>query len=120
MTEFPEIQKMAHMYRRRVLDIVTVSINALDEKKFVQAFLDEQHAITRNLLFAGTDSADAVKAFGTEWNGAVPYTVLFGANGEVLYRRQGSMDVLEVRRAILKNLPDDRYIGQHAYWNSTF
>jgi hypothetical protein len=30
------------------------------------------------------------------------------------------MNALEVRRALLKNLPDDRYVGQHAYWNSTF
>jgi thiol-disulfide isomerase/thioredoxin len=120
MTEFPEIQKMAHMYNKRALDIVTVSINNADEKKFVQSFLDEKHAATRNLLFTGGDSSDAVKAFGTDWTGAVPYTVLFGANGEVLYREQGSMNVLGVRRAILKNLPDDRYIGQHAYWTSTF
>ena len=120
MTEFPEIQKMAHMYKKRALDIVTVSINNADEKKFVQSFLDEQHAITRNLLFAGADSADAVNAFGTGWKGGVPYTVLFDANGEVLYREQGSMNVLNIRRAILKNLPDDRYVGQHAYWNSTF
>jgi len=40
--------------------------------------------------------------------------------GEVLYRTQGGMNALDVRRALLKNLPDDRYIGQHAYWNSTF
>jgi len=120
LTEFPEIQKMAHMYRKRALDIVTVSVNNEDEKKFVQAFLNEQHAITRNLQFAGADSADAIKAFGTDWSGGVPYTVLFGANGEVLYRQQGSMNVLEVRRAILKNLPDDRYVGQQAYWKSSF
>jgi hypothetical protein len=25
-----------------------------------------------------------------------------------------------VRRALLKNLPDDHYVGQHAYWNSVF
>jgi hypothetical protein len=30
------------------------------------------------------------------------------------------MNALEVRRAILKNLSDDRYVGQHDYWNSTF
>jgi len=120
MTEFPEIQKMAHMYKKRTLDIVTVSLNNPDEKKFVQSFLDEQHAITRNLLFAGADSAEAVKAFGSNWSGGVPYTVLFGTNGEVVYQEQGSMNVLNVRRAILKNLPDDRYVGQHAYWNSTF
>jgi hypothetical protein len=38
----------------------------------------------------------------------------------VLYRTQGAMNVLDVRRAILKNVADDLYIGQHSYWNSTF
>ena len=118
--EFPELQQMVRMYAKRQLQIVTVSINNPDEEKFVTAFLQEQHAINRNLLFSGTDSADAVKAFGTDWKGGVPYTVLIGMNGEVLYKTQGGMNALEVRRAILKNLPDDRYIGQHAYWNSVF
>lgn len=118
--EFPEIQKMVRMYRKRDLQIVTVSINAPDEKKMVQAFLDEQHAINTNLLWNTNDAAEAVSAFGTNWSGGVPYTVLLGMNGEVLYRSQGAMDPLAVKRAILKNLPDDRYIGQHAYWNSSF
>lgn len=118
--EFPELQKMVRMYAKRQLQIVTVSINNPDEKKFVLQFLQEEHAINRNLLFNGNDSADAVKAFGTDWKGGVPYTVLIGMNGEVLYKTQGGMNALDVRRAILKNLPDDRYIGQYAYWNSTF
>jgi peroxiredoxin len=118
--EFPELQKMVRMYAKRPLEIVTVSINSPDEKKFALSFLQEQHAINRNLLFAGSDSADAVKAFGTNWTGGVPYTVLIGMNGDVLYKTQGGMNALDVRRAILKNLPDDRYIGQHAYWNSVF
>ncbi|HXN24419.1 MAG TPA: redoxin domain-containing protein [Candidatus Dormibacteraeota bacterium] len=120
LTEFPELQKMVRMYRKRNLDIVTVSINSPDEKKFVVKFLEELHAINRNLLFNGSDPADAVSAFGTGWSGGVPYTVLIGANGDVLFKTQGGMNSLEVRRAILKNLPDDRYIGQHDYWNSTF
>ena len=118
--EFPELQKMVRMYAKRQLQFVTVSINSPDEKPFVLKFLQEQHAIGRNLLFNGNDSADAVKAFGTNWAGGVPYTILIGMNGEVLYKTQGGMNPLEVKRAILKNLPDDRYIGQHAYWNSVF
>jgi peroxiredoxin len=118
--EFPELQKMVRMYAKRQVQFVTVSINSPDEKKFVMSFLQEQHAINRNLLFSGSDSADAVNAFGTDWKGGVPYTVLIGMNGEILYKTQGGMNALEVRRALLKNLPDDRYIGQHAYWNSTF
>jgi peroxiredoxin len=102
--EFPELQKMVRMYAKRPLEIVTVSINSPDEKKFALSFLQEQHAINRNLLFAGSDSADAVKAFGTNWAGGVPYTVLIGMNGDVLYKTQGGMNALDVRRAILKNL----------------
>jgi peroxiredoxin len=118
--EFPELQKMVRMYAKRQLEIVTVSINSPDERQFVLKFLQEQHAINKNLLFSGNDSADAVAAFGTNWAGGVPYTILIGMNGDVLYKTQGDMNALEVRRAILKNLPDDRYIGQHAYWNSVF
>jgi peroxiredoxin len=118
--EFPELQKMVRTYRKRALDIVTVSINTPDEKKFVQKFLDEQHAINRNLLWATNDPAEAVAAFGSGWSGGVPYTVLIGTDGQLLYHSQGAMNPLEVKRAILKNLPDDRYVGQHAYWNSTF
>ena len=66
-------------------------------------------------------AADAVKAFGTGVAGwCAPYTVLIGTKGEVLYKTQGEMNVLDVRRAILKNVADDLYLGQHAYWNSTF
>jgi thiol-disulfide isomerase/thioredoxin len=120
MGEFGEIEKMVRMYRKRALDIVTVSINAPDEKPMVEKFLNEQHAINTNLLWSTNDSAEAVSAFGTDWSGGVPYTVLIGMDGEVLYRSQGQMNTLEVKRAILKYLPDDRYIGQHAYWNSAF
>jgi peroxiredoxin len=118
--EFPELQKIVRMYRKRELQVVTVSINTPDEKKMVQAFLDEQHAINTNLLWSTNDSAEAVAALGTSWGGGVPYTVLIGMKGEVLYKSQGTMNPLEVKRTILKNLPDDRYIGLHAYWNSSF
>jgi peroxiredoxin len=118
--EFPELQKMVRQYRKRDLNIVTVSINSPDEKSMVLKFLQEQHAINKNLLFNSNDAAEAVPAFGTGWSGAVPYTVLIGMDGEVLFHTQGGMNALDVRRAILKHLPDDRYLGQHAYWNSTF
>jgi peroxiredoxin len=118
--EFPELQKMVRMYAKRRLDIVTVSLNSPDEKKFVLEFLNKQHAINRNLQFSGDDSADAVAAFGPDWKGGVPYTVLIDTNGKVLFKTQGGMNPLDVKRALLKNLPDDKYNGQQAYWQSTF
>jgi thiol-disulfide isomerase/thioredoxin len=118
--EFPQLQEMVRMYAKRQLQIVTVSVNSPDEKKMVLAFLQKQHAINKNLLLNSNDSADAVPAMHTDWKGGVPYTVLIGMKGEVLYETQGAMDKLAVRRAVLKYLPDDSYLGQQAYWNSTF
>lgn len=118
--EFPKLQTLLRMYGQRPIDIVTLSINNPDEKSMVLGFLQKLHAYNRNLLFNGNDAADAVKAFGTDWAGGAPYTVLIGTNGEVLYKMQGQFNVMELRRVILKNVADDLYIGQHAYWNSTF
>jgi peroxiredoxin len=121
LEEFPELQKMVRMYAERQVQIVTVSINSPDEKKLVLGFLQKQHAINRNLLFDSNDAAEAVAAFGgTTWKGGVPFTAIIGTDGQMLYSTQGGMNPLEVKRALLKYLPDDRYIGQQAYWNSTF
>jgi peroxiredoxin len=120
VAEFPELQRMLQMYRKRPFDVVTVSINTPDEKPLVLNFLKEQRSITRNLLFDFNDPAEGVAAFGADWSGGVPYTVLLSPAGEVLYATQGAIDPLEVRRTILKHLPDDHYIGTHAYWKSSF
>ncbi|HTQ54070.1 MAG TPA: redoxin family protein [Bryobacteraceae bacterium] len=116
--EFPEFQKMWRMYRKRAFDLVTVSVNFPDEQKGVLRFLNEQHAGTHNLIFGTNETYDEMAAFDPAWNAAVPYTVLLGIDGHVIYQRQGEIDPLEVRRLILANLPDDDYIGQQAYWNS--
>jgi peroxiredoxin len=120
VAEFPELQRMIRMYRKREFDVVTVSMNVPDERNGVLKFLQEQHAVTRNLLFNFNDPAEGIAAFGTDWSGGAPYTVLLSPEGEILYRAQGAINPLEVRRTILKYLPDDHYIGTHAYWNSSF
>jgi thiol-disulfide isomerase/thioredoxin len=122
VAEFPDIEKMVRMYGDRQVKFVTVSINNPNEKNLVLKFLQKQHAFNTNLLLDSADPADAVAALGRgDWKGAVPYTAIIGASGEILYSSQGgALRSLEVRRALLKILPDDRYIGQHAYWNSKF
>jgi peroxiredoxin len=116
--ELPEFQKMYRMYRKRAFDLVTVSVNFPDERRGVMRFLDEQHASSKNLIFATNETYDEMAAFDPAWNAGVPYTVLIGIDGKVIYQQQGEVDPLEVRRLILANLPDDDYIGQQAYWNS--
>jgi peroxiredoxin len=116
--EFPDLQKTWRMYRKRPFELVTVSLNYPDEEKGVRRFLEEQHASSRNLLSGTMDPYELMKAFDPDWNGSVPYSMVIGPDGAVLYRENGRIDVLKARRAILASFPDDDYVGQNAYWNS--
>lgn len=50
-----------------------------------------------------------MEAFDPDWNNALPYTMLIAPGGEVLYKHQGSIDALELRRIIVKSLKEDRF-----------
>jgi len=116
--EFPELETMYRMYRHRPFELVTVSTNYPDEQAGVLRALKAQHASNPNLLLGGTDIYGLEAAFDPTWKSAVPYTMLIGTDGSVLYKEQGSIDALELRRLIIANLPDDDYIGHQAYWRN--
>ena len=114
--EFPDLQTTWRMFRNRDFDFVTVSTNLPDEKPAVLKFLEKQHAGTRNLVFASDDTYAMQAAFDAKWDSGVPFTMLLAPDGKVLYQRSGELDVLELRRVILGNLPDADYVGHRAYW----
>lgn len=116
--EFPEFETMYRMYGHRKFDLVTVSVNYPDEKEGVLAALKKQHATSQNLLLGSTDIYALMAAFDSDWNAAVPYTMLIRPDGEVVFKRQGTIDPLELHRLILANLADDDYIGHQAYWKT--
>jgi peroxiredoxin len=117
VAEFADLQDTFRMYSDRGFNLVTVSANTPDEKQSVLKFLERKHATSRNLLFASDDTAALQAAFDPKWQSAVPYTVLLGPNGTVLYSSLGSVDMLQLRRKILAAMPSD-YIGFNKYWTA--
>ena len=115
--EFADFQDTFLMYKVRDFELITVSANMPDEKDGVLRMLEKKHATSRNLLFASNDTAALQAAFDPRWESAVPYTVLLDPNGKVLYEKLGSVDILDLRRTILANLPSD-YIGFNQYWQT--
>ncbi len=116
LTEMPDLQTTFRMYRRRDFDFVTVSANLPDERPGVLKVLEKYHATTRNLHIDSNDVYAMQAAFDAKWEAGVPFTMLIAPGGEVLYRKQGEVDILELRRIILANLPDTDYQGHRAWW----
>ncbi len=115
VVEFADLEDTLRMYSGRDFSLVTVSANMPDEKASVLRFLQKQHATSKNLLFSSDDTASLQTAFDPKWDSAVPYTILLSGDGKVLYKKLGSVDMLELRRTILANLPSD-YAGFNEYW----
>jgi hypothetical protein len=111
VTEFPSLVEINRMYRHRAFEMVTVSANLPEERAEVLAFLKKQQASGRNLIFATPDRYPLLEAFDKDWSGAVPLTLLIAPGGEVLYRQEGEIDPLELKRAIVKSLKEDRFKG---------
>jgi peroxiredoxin len=117
IVEFADLQDTLRMYGARDYSVVTVSANMPDEQPSVLRFLQKKHATSRNYLFSSQDTASLQTAFDPKWDSAVPYTILLSADGKVLYKQLGSVDLLELKRTILANLPSD-YKGFNQYWKN--
>ena len=117
VTEFPDLMATNRMYRDRPFAFTTVSANVPDEKPEVLAFLKKMNATTNNLLYGSDDTYAMQDAFDPDAGSAVPVTVLLSPQGNVLYHEQGEIDLMQIRRAILANLPDDPdHVGSQTYW----
>jgi thiol-disulfide isomerase/thioredoxin len=116
--EFPDLETTYRMYRGRDFDFVTVSTNLPDEKPGVLKILQKQYATSRNVQFASDDTSAMQAAFDPKWDAGVPYTMVIAPDGKVIYQKTGELDILELRRTILANLPDPDYLGHRAYWAS--
>ena len=117
VTEFPDLLETNRMYRGRPFSFTTVSSNVPDEQPEVLKFLQKMNAGTNNLLYGSDDVYAMQDAFDPNVGAAVPVTVLLGPKGEVLFHEQGEINLMEIRRAILANLPDEpSHVGSQKYW----
>ena len=98
--EFPQLARLAERYRSRRFELVTVSINSVDEERSVRAFLETHRVRGRHLLNALMTPSELMKAFDPEWTGAVPYSIVLSPEGRELYGRIGALDVAAVKRVL--------------------
>jgi peroxiredoxin len=116
-SEFFDLESTYRMYRKRAFDFVTINTNVPAENPAVLEFLKKQYASSPNKQFATDDRAGLQAAWGAKWNLTAALTMVIAPGGEVLYQKEGKIDILEVRRVVLANMPDTSgYIGSKAYW----
>jgi thiol-disulfide isomerase/thioredoxin len=102
--EFDELVTINRMYRGREFEMITLSGDSPDRKDVVLSFLKKRQASTKNYLFNSENKYELMSAVDTYSPGGIPYTILVKPGGEVIYRRLGLINPLELQKVIVECL----------------
>jgi peroxiredoxin len=101
VAELPEFVTMNRMYRGRDFRLVIISLDDPEDRERALKVLRDKHVAATNYILQMKDRDRFGDLLDKEWPGPVPYTLLLAPGGKVLYRKDGSVDPLAVRRAIV-------------------
>ena len=101
--EFPDLVKIDSEYRAQGLDFITVSLDDVSEiKTEVPKFLQQMRATMPAYLLNVADPEPSIKAIDPTWGGALPATVLYDKNGQIVFKHFGRIKPTELRAAVDK------------------
>jgi thiol-disulfide isomerase/thioredoxin len=109
VAEYPGFVETHRMYRGRDFEFVSISMDRPEHREKVRQFLQKQQSALTNYLFTGSDRAGFMKAFDPDWRGSLPYTILVEPGGRVVWRYEGPVDFLALRRVIVDHPMIGRY-----------
>jgi peroxiredoxin len=107
--EFPELVKTDRMYRGRDFELITISSDKADKRDRALEFLKKNQASNKNYLFTGESVYPLIETIDPDWQGALPYTLLVEPGGKIVYRCQGMVDPLALRKLIVEHPLIGRY-----------
>ena len=117
--EFPDLVDTGRRFQNRPVEFISISLDPVALRPAVVKFLESRHAaapgstakslaeqglVSNNYHWTGGNPDAMAQAIDPEWTGALPHTVLVAPGGKILWRHNGEIDIVEVRRQILKGL----------------
>jgi len=109
LMEMPDMVITDRMYRHRPFELITISADKPEKISEVLRILTENQASNKNYIFNKDEVFDLIEAVDKEWRGALPYTMIIEPGGKVIYRKQDTINPLEIRKLIVES----SYLGRY-------
>jgi peroxiredoxin len=107
--EFPDLVIIDRMYRGRDFEFITISADKQARKDDALKFLRRQEASNKNYIYNKDDVYELIESVDPDWQGALPYTMLIEPGGKVVYKKQDTINPVEMRKMIVEN----KFIGRY-------
>ncbi len=103
VSELPDFNAINHMYRQRDFELITISADKIDKKGKALKVLTSLQLSAKNYIYTEDDSYKLIELIDPQWQGALPYTLLIEPNGNIIYKKQSTIDPLEMKRRIVEH-----------------
>lgn len=103
--EFPHILALKKSYADKGLAVVFISVDEPTDLATAENFLKQNH-VNFVSFYKGTQSLKFVSQIFPNWTGAVPATVLFGPEGQIVDSWEGDASFEEFEAKIKPHLKD--------------
>ncbi|MDQ3132921.1 MAG: TlpA family protein disulfide reductase [Acidobacteriota bacterium] len=105
--EFPDLVKIDSDYGEKI-DFITVSLDDAEELNTgVPKFLTEMKAQMPAFLLATQNEDAVIASVSKDWQGGLPFTILYDADGKIAYSRMGKVKIDVLRIEIEKLIKPD-------------
>jgi len=103
--EFPDLVKLDAEYKGKI-DFITVSLDDLAEiRRDVPKFLVSMKAEMPAYLLKVADESAVISSITKDWNGGLPFTILYNEKGEIAFFKQGKVKIDALKVEIDKLQP---------------
>lgn len=95
--EFPELVEIDHDYEGKI-DFIIISLDdPVEIDRDVPKFLKEMGSTMTSYLLRTEDESAVIGSISKDWQGGLPFTVVYDADGNVRHTRQGKVRTPVVR-----------------------
>ncbi len=102
--EFPDLVKFDNEFKGKI-DFITISLDDPEDiATGVPKFLSSMKAEMPAYLLKTADESAVITSITKDWQGGMPFTVLYGTDGKLSYFRQGKVVVDTLRDEVNKAL----------------
>ncbi len=107
--EYPELINLNRMYHNRDFEFVSISADKPEKREDALRFLQSKNSAIKNYIFNNNDSYELIESIDPDWSGAIPYTLLIEPGGKIIYKHQGIVDILKLKKTIVEHPLLGRY-----------
>ena len=109
VVEYPEFVNIHRMYQGRDFEFVSLSADKIEHKDKALKFLQGKNSAVKNYIYSESDIYQLIESVDKEWDGALPYTILLEPGGNVVYKKMGTIEPLELKKVIVDHAMIGRY-----------